>query len=52
MYASDHPHSECQFPNSVDEVWAGGGGMTAAAIRLRPEAAKTGRGRIAILELD
>jgi predicted TIM-barrel fold metal-dependent hydrolase len=24
MYASDYPHSECQFPNSVDNVlhWA------------------------------
>jgi predicted TIM-barrel fold metal-dependent hydrolase len=20
MYASDYPHSECQFPNSVDNV--------------------------------
>ena len=23
MYASDYPHSECQFPNSVDNVDAG-----------------------------
>jgi len=22
MYASDYPHSECQFPNSVDNVMA------------------------------
>jgi predicted TIM-barrel fold metal-dependent hydrolase len=22
MYASDYPHSECQFPNSVDNVLA------------------------------
>jgi hypothetical protein len=23
MYASDYPHSECQFPNSVDNVLNG-----------------------------
>jgi predicted TIM-barrel fold metal-dependent hydrolase len=23
MYASDYPHSECQFPNSVDNILAG-----------------------------
>ncbi|MGH7087327.1 MAG: amidohydrolase family protein [Stellaceae bacterium] len=25
MYASDYPHSECQFPNSVDNIlaWSG-----------------------------
>ena len=22
MYASDYPHSECQFPNSVDNILA------------------------------
>ena len=22
MYASDYPHSECQFPNSVDNIIA------------------------------
>lgn len=23
MYASDYPHSECRFPNSVDNIPAG-----------------------------
>jgi len=22
MYASDYPHSECQFPNSIDNILA------------------------------
>jgi predicted TIM-barrel fold metal-dependent hydrolase len=30
MYASDYPHSECQFPDSIDNIlaWSSLGGDT------------------------